>query len=137
MPETSELIITLKLPNDLNQAMRYLLQALNDRIPNHTDFMNFRSHLSDHTFPITCMVWNVQGAGNREFLAVLREVIKVNKPIVLALVEIHMGSDHAKKVASMLGYSGQTRVDAQGFSGGIWVYWKMEVVTVDVTMQHN
>lgn len=28
-------------------------------------------------------------------------------------------------------------MDAQGFSGGIWVYWKTELVTVDPILQHN
>lgn len=42
-----------------------------------------------------------------------------------------MGGDHAKKIATTLGYSGHTRVDAQGFSGGIWVYRKAEAIKVD------
>ncbi|XP_021774659.1 uncharacterized protein LOC110738569 [Chenopodium quinoa] len=83
------------------------------------------------------MVWNAQGAGNREFLAVLREIIRANRPIVLALVETHMGGDHAQHVANLLGYNGHTRVDAQGFSGGIWVYWKPELVTIDPIAQSN
>ncbi|XP_021762980.1 uncharacterized protein LOC110727706 [Chenopodium quinoa] len=64
-------------------------------------------------------------AGNKEFLKVLREVVRINKPIVLALMETHMG------------YNGHTRIDAQGFSGGIWVYWKTKLVTVDPIEQRN
>lgn len=68
------------------------------------------------------MVWNVQGAGSREFLSVLRETVRTHKPIVLALVETHMGGVHALKIASSIGFNGHTRVDAQGFSGGIWLH---------------
>lgn len=83
------------------------------------------------------MVWNVHGAGSREFLAVLRELIRTHKPTVLALVETHMGGERAMKIASVLGYHGHTRVDARGFSGGIWVYWKPELVSVDTIDQNN
>ncbi|XP_056697923.1 uncharacterized protein [Spinacia oleracea] len=83
------------------------------------------------------MVWNVQGAGSREFISVLKEVIRLHKPTVLALVETHMGGEQVVRIATMLGYSGHTRVDAQGFSGGIWVYWKPELVTVDPIEQSN
>ncbi|XP_021762943.1 uncharacterized protein LOC110727671 [Chenopodium quinoa] len=79
----------------------------------------------------------MEGTGNKEFLSVLREIVRINKPIVLALVETHMGGDHADRVATILGYNGHTRVDAQGFSGGIWVYWKPELVTVDPIEQAN
>ncbi|XP_021748569.1 uncharacterized protein LOC110714370 [Chenopodium quinoa] len=33
------------------------------------------------------------------------------------------------RFSSILGYSGHSRVDAMGFSGGIWVYWRPEFVT--------
>ncbi|KAL2926667.1 Aspartate--tRNA(Asp/Asn) ligase [Bienertia sinuspersici] len=61
------------------------------------------------------MVWNVQGAGSLEFQAVLREFIRLHKPMVLVL----------------------TRVEAQGFSGGIWVFLKSELVYIDPIEQSN
>lgn len=63
--------------------------------------------------------------------------MRVHKPSVLALVETHMGGAHALKIAQALGYSGHTRMDAQGFSGGIWVYWRMKFVTIHPIQQHN
>lgn len=39
------------------------------------------------------------------------------------LVETHMGGECATKLSSTIGYGGHTRVDADGFPGGIWVYW--------------
>ena len=132
-----ELVITLKLPNDINIALRYLYAAYKAKYPNSTGIMNNIQHPHDNSFPITCMVWNVQGAGSREFLSVLKEIIRINKPVVLALVETHMGGDRALKIAQVLGYNGHTRVDAQGFSGGIWVYWRSELVTIDPIIQHQ
>ncbi|XP_021757503.1 uncharacterized protein LOC110722546 [Chenopodium quinoa] len=48
-----------------------------------------------------------------------------------------MGGDQATKIATILGYDGHTRVDAVGFSGGIWVYWKTDLVTVSPIIKHN
>ncbi|XP_021775573.1 uncharacterized protein LOC110739421 [Chenopodium quinoa] len=83
------------------------------------------------------MVWNVQGAGSREFIDALKEIIRVNKPNVIPLVETHMGGAQAIKIANIIEYNGHTRIDAQGFSGGIWIYWKKELVTVEPIHQHG
>ncbi|XP_021748568.1 uncharacterized protein LOC110714368 [Chenopodium quinoa] len=48
-----------------------------------------------------------------------------------------MGGDQALKISSILGYSGHSRVDAMGFRGGIWVYWRPEFVTVSPIIKHN
>lgn len=98
--------------------------------PNSPGLMNSEYNIPTDSYPITCMVWNNQGVGSREFMSSLTEVIRNNKLIVRVLVKTHMGGDHAQKVAKILGYNGHTRVDAQGFSRGIWVYWKPELVTI-------
>lgn len=46
-------------------------------------------------------------------------------------------TDQATKLSSILGYSSHTRVDALGFSGGIWVYWKVESVNVHPINHHG
>ncbi|KAL2920798.1 putative RNA-directed DNA polymerase from transposon X-element [Bienertia sinuspersici] len=127
---TPELVITLKLPNDVNLLLRHLSQAYCSAFPNSSDLMNHNHNLNVNLPAITCMVWNTQGTGNREFQAVIRELLRVYKPIVYALVETHMGGEHATKLANITGYSGLVRVDPHGFSGGIWVYWKPDFVTV-------
>ncbi|XP_010675063.1 uncharacterized protein LOC104891112 [Beta vulgaris subsp. vulgaris] len=87
--------------------------------------------------PISIMIWNVQGAGSNSFAASLKELVRLHRPEVLALVETHMGGDRAQQIASILKYSGHTRVDARGFSGGIWIYWHTENVTIDPIRQHD
>ncbi|KAL2944462.1 Ribonuclease H [Bienertia sinuspersici] len=94
---------------------------MSNRLPNLTPDLQ----------PISFLVWNTQGTGNRPFLSALKEVIRVNRPSVVALVETHMDGNHARVVASTIGFDGHLRVDAQGFSGGIWVYWKPNLVTID------
>ncbi|XP_021761807.1 uncharacterized protein LOC110726644 [Chenopodium quinoa] len=48
-----------------------------------------------------------------------------------------MGGAQAEKIASMVGYSGHSRVDVVGFTGGIWVYWRPDVVTVNPIHKHK
>lgn len=132
-----ELMITLKIPNEIKRILRFISDAYMSIVPNSSSLMNNDHNLIIDSYPITCMVWNVQGAGSREFMVTLREIIRVHKPTVLALIETHMGGDHAQRIATMIGYDGHTRVDAQGFSGGIWVYWKPDLVTIDPILQSN
>lgn len=53
-------------------------------------------------------MYGVECARGREFISVLKEVIRLHKPTVLALVETHMGGEQVVRIATMLGYSGHT-----------------------------
>ncbi|XP_021717958.1 uncharacterized protein LOC110685744 [Chenopodium quinoa] len=92
--------------------------------------------LAPNSLPISCMVWNVQGAGSSNFIRSLKDLIHAHKPNVLVLVETHMGGDQAVKIANTIKYDGHERVDAMGFSGGIWVLWKTDLVTVNPILKH-
>ncbi|XP_074289408.1 uncharacterized protein LOC141614562 [Silene latifolia] len=83
------------------------------------------------------MVWNVQGTGNKKKINAIKEVVRIYKPTVLALVETHMGEEHAIKMGTILGYNGQSRVNAIGFSGGIWLYWRKEINTLTPITEHQ
>ncbi|XP_074315315.1 uncharacterized protein LOC141651506 [Silene latifolia] len=82
------------------------------------------------------MVWNFQGSSSKPKLAVLKEIIRTYKPTVFALIETHMGGDHAEKVQRIVGYDSHARVDAVGFRGGIWVYWKSDLVSITPITKH-
>lgn len=83
-----------------------------DRYPNFSMF----------NMSIKIMIWNVQGAGSQNFLTMIRELVRVNKPTIMALVETHISGETATKICEKIGFSGQFRIDAQGFSGGIWLF---------------
>ncbi|XP_074293854.1 uncharacterized protein LOC141621031 [Silene latifolia] len=83
------------------------------------------------------MVWNVQGTGSKKKINAIKEVVRIYKPTVLALVETHMGGDHAVKLGRILGFDGQSRVDAIGFSGGIWLYWRSNVISIKPIIEHQ
>ncbi|XP_074287668.1 uncharacterized protein LOC141612819 [Silene latifolia] len=83
------------------------------------------------------MVWNIQGTGSRNKISALKEVVKNFKPSVIALLETHKDGDHAEKIGKILGYNGHCRVDAVGFSGGIWLYWRPDIVSVTLVKDHS
>lgn len=130
------LMATFQIPYVTDGPMRALkdkfLRILNnipvnvyDRYPKFPSF----------NMSIKIMVWNVQGAGNK--LSLIREVLRINDPMVLALVETHLSGDQAQRVCNRIGFSGHNRIEAQGFSGDIWLFWKEEVVTVTPYARHS
>lgn len=86
---------------------------------------------------IKIMMWNVQGAAKPAFMSTLKEIIRINKPNVLGLVETHVSGDKAQQICNRIGFSGQVRVEAQGFSGGIWLFWRKEEVDVTPIETHG
>ncbi|KAK9691696.1 hypothetical protein RND81_09G212700 [Saponaria officinalis] len=83
------------------------------------------------------MVCNVQGTGNKKKITAIKDVVRTYKPTVLALIETHMGGEHAIKLGHILGYGGHSRINTIGFSGGIWIYWKIDIVTVNPVNEHQ
>lgn len=133
-----ELIAMMSVPNEINRLVNLLSQAYVSTL-NHLpmDMVDRLPSNIHNTLPISCLIWNVQGVGSRAFIDALKEILKRNKPNIVVLVETHMRGDHAEKLARVFGFSGHTRVDAVGFSGGIWVYWRQEEVTVDPIIKHD
>ncbi|XP_074288240.1 uncharacterized protein LOC141613406 [Silene latifolia] len=82
------------------------------------------------------MVWNFQGSASRAKIFALKDIIQTYKPTVFALIETHMGGDHAEKVKRIVGYDSHARVDAIGFRGGIWLYWKSALVRITPITSH-
>ncbi|GKD65668.1 hypothetical protein Tco_1307776 [Tanacetum coccineum] len=90
-----------------------------------------------NTTPFSLLVWNVQGAGSSKFLVTPIEIIQMNHPNVVTLVETHLDGNRAEHLCRQIQYDGHARVDAEGNSGGIWLYWKMSEVNVDIIAYHR
>lgn len=71
---------------------------------------------------IRIVIWNAQGVSNK--LTSIRELIRIKRPTMLAFVETHISGEQAQLVCDQIGFSGQLRVEAEAFSGGIWLFWK-------------
>jgi len=86
---------------------------------------------------LSIMIWNVQGAGSRSFQYTLKELIHKYDPTIVALVEIKISGQQAEEVCAKIGFESQFRIEAQGFSGGIWLFWKSQLVQVQIIDSDN
>ncbi|XP_073304620.1 uncharacterized protein [Primulina huaijiensis] len=67
---------------------------------------------------------HVLGAPSKELNRVLKDIIKKFNPSVLGLLEPRVSGSHADDICNKMGYDNWLRVEAVGFSGGIWIFWK-------------
>ncbi|XP_074290582.1 uncharacterized protein LOC141617299 [Silene latifolia] len=136
--EPSYLLLEMSIPWNINQVLSMVSRAYLTNLSFAPFHMSGKiPALSRHLVPLTCMVWNIQGNGNKNNINALKEVVKTDKPSIIALVETHMTGENALKIQKIIGYNGHSRVDANGFSGGIWLYWRPEFVTVTPVKEHS
>jgi len=103
---------------------------------NHCD-INHDDLTERHTHRHKLLVCNVQGAGNREFLNILHEHLRLHQPSIIGLVETHVSGRRAQEVCDKIGFTNCFRVEAQGFQGGIWVLWNSHEIDAVVIKSHH
>lgn len=65
----------------------------------------------------------LSGAGSERFLRNLKELDKLYKPDIIAILEPRISGQVANIVCKRVGKENWIRVEANGFNGGIWVLW--------------
>ncbi|XP_050238477.2 uncharacterized protein LOC126687968 [Mercurialis annua] len=75
-------------------------------------------------------------AAKTNFLRTFRSFRDCYNPSLVVLVEPRISGPKADKVIKRSGFDFSHRVEAQGFSGGIWILWKPEV-HVSVLVNHR
>lgn len=73
---------------------------------------------------MNCLIWNCRGAGGKEFSSLFRDTSRIYHLDFVAIVEPRISGQTADKVIRKIGFANVAKVDAQGFSGGIWCLWK-------------
>ncbi|XP_019160908.1 PREDICTED: uncharacterized protein LOC109157460 [Ipomoea nil] len=82
-----------------------------------------------------CRTEAVTGAASRTFRRTLKFFLHDFKPSITCLLEPRVSGDHANEICFDLGFDQWLRVEAFGFSGRIWVFWKNEI-QVGTSMTH-
>lgn len=59
------------------------------------------------------------------------------KPEAIALLEPRISGDTANHVCKMIGRKNWVRIEADGFSGGIWVLWDRDFLEMRVIQTHK
>lgn len=62
-------------------------------------------------------------------------LIKTHNPTVMALLETKISGSRANEVCKNLNFSNWVRIEAIGYSGGIWIFWKKDM-DVSVCLMH-
>ncbi|GMI91875.1 hypothetical protein HRI_002856800 [Hibiscus trionum] len=83
------------------------------------------------------MFWNTQGARSAEFRRQFRNFVRSNNPQMVALFEPRVSYGEADRVIQSFGYPNSFRVEARGFSGGVWLLWRdgVDVTILSVSNQ--
>lgn len=89
------------------------------------------------TFPqlilmIKAIFWNARGAGNDRFKAAVADMVKLNKIDILAICEPKVQFCKASDTLMQLGFTDYKIIEANGFSGVLWLLWNNNKFTVDV-----
>ncbi|XP_073045682.1 uncharacterized protein [Primulina eburnea] len=78
------------------------------------------------------LIWNCQGAASKAINRVIKDVKRRFNPRILGLIEPRVSGYQADEICKKMGFENWLRVEATGFSGGIWVFWqddmKLEIV---------
>ncbi|XP_016652264.1 PREDICTED: uncharacterized protein LOC107881841 [Prunus mume] len=83
-------------------------------------------------FPLMILIWNVRGAGDKSLSKILKNIIQLNHVEVLAVLEPRISGDKAMRVVNGLGFTNHHIVDANGFSGGIWLLWNCSNIHLNI-----
>ncbi|XP_028793137.1 uncharacterized protein LOC114748847 [Neltuma alba] len=70
------------------------------------------------------LIWNVRGA-SKGLTADLRDFQQKYKLDMVAIVEPRISGSAARKKIKSWGFNFSLRIDANGFSGGIWLMWNL------------
>lgn len=73
--------------------------------------------------PMNILSWNVQGAGSDGFRRAFMLLRHQYNPNIVVLCEPRISGSAADAFIKKSGFEHSFRVEAQGFSGGIWIMW--------------
>lgn len=62
----------------------------------------------------------------------MREIICIHKPVILIILGPRISGAEADEACSKLGKSDRTRLEAKGFSGGVWVLWNKDEINLEI-----
>lgn len=79
--------------------------------------------------------WNCQGCASRKFLRAFQEYNVEHRPNIVCLVEPRVSGTKANIIIEKLGFNHSHRVEAVGFSGGIWIGWK-DSIQIHIIRNH-
>ncbi|KAI9116715.1 hypothetical protein K1719_012373 [Acacia pycnantha] len=119
---------------DVVTASRLKVDGLKDLNPNGAE----AAHMDDISMVMEeLLVWNCRGAASRGVASVIRDNKHQYKLDMVALLEPRISGNQAKRVIKKWDFKHSVRREAEGFSGGIWLLWDSNELSVDVRIMHE
>ncbi|KAI9085233.1 hypothetical protein K1719_032756 [Acacia pycnantha] len=81
---------------------------------------------------IKLIVWNSRGAAKKGFAAVLKDIKFRYKVDLVVILEPRISGPQASKIIKGWGFRNWVRMEANGFSGGLWIMWERDDLKVEV-----
>ncbi|XP_062009065.1 uncharacterized protein LOC133725714 [Rosa rugosa] len=77
------------------------------------------------------LFWNARGAGSENFRSAISDLVRLHSIDILAICEPRVQFARASTTLNNLGFSDSRVMEAEGFSGGLWLLWNKNKVKVD------
>lgn len=77
------------------------------------------------------ITWNIRGAAGMDFRRAFHEIVAKYNSDVVILLETRTSGNRASSIIYTLGFDSYIKIDAMGFSGGIWLLWNPLNITID------
>ncbi|XVF06483.1 hypothetical protein REPUB_Repub06bG0052200 [Reevesia pubescens] len=81
---------------------------------------------------MSVIFWNYRGAGGSDFMSHAKELIRLHKLDMFIVAEPRISGLATDKMIRKLHFDNYSKIDAQGFSSGIWILWRSSIETVQV-----
>ncbi|KAI9111887.1 hypothetical protein K1719_017577 [Acacia pycnantha] len=121
---------------DLNDNIGMCIES-GYAMPTVVDGILFVLFLHINSIMMKILIWNCRGAANKGVATVIRNMKKRYRLYVVVILEPRISGGHATKVIRSWGFNHSTRVEADGFSGGIWILWESEDLCVDILLKNE
>ena len=82
------------------------------------------------------MLWNVQRAGATDFRLSFDAIIQCYNLSTVVMFEPRISGQKADNFIWGCGFKRSYKIEAVGFSGGIWILWR-DFITVKITLNHK
>lgn len=83
------------------------------------------------------LIWNVRGAAGKDLWHAVKELKIRHKIKIVVLVETRCSGDSAQRAIKGMGFKFQIIEEARGMSGGIWMLWNEEAISLTVLESHR
>lgn len=76
--------------------------------------------------------WNCRGAGSHTFPRLIKEIRRSYVVHVLIIIEPRVSGSRANNIVSKLGFNKCHRIEAEGFSEGIWILLDDNFIEIEI-----